>query len=682
MKKFFLLLFILFPAKWMIAQSEPIDSIGKSVALDEVTVIAPNMTRMKDYLLITPTEQQRKQASNGYEFLKKLMIPGLTIDTQSNAVETMGMPVSLYINGQECESKDVQLIRPKDIEKIEYHDIPTGKYAKDLVAINFILKQYKYGGYIQMDGLQTIGYTHGTYNIASSISHGNTTFSVFGGANYENVSGNETYGDEYYYFSERSVHRVTDASNTNRNHNEYVQFRIQNQKGKRYFVGKVSLINNVIPQLVTKGGLKENECKSLYFRTNSKQKSIVPKVDFNGTIPLSEKENLIVGVHGTYSRNTYKRNYIEAEFNSMTDEMENAGHFQLSALYENYGENQSFSIELYHYHNIWDAQYSGSYDLWQHLWQCESLAFFTYSTRFTKKLSLNARIGADWLQYRLHGNDKFSQLSPRLNVNLQYRLPVGTLLGSFNYVNSSYDMNVINRATININPYMMEKGNPELKKSHDINSYIYYSAQLRKLNLTGISQYKFNHNPVMQDYYIENDQLVRTYMNSGNMHYFSIIGAITYSVDKNLSFSGDIRYNHTQVSSTRHLHNNDFTGNLNANLYAGDFSISPYVKFNKKILDQTSLAIKKIPISYGIICSYSCKNLFASMEIESPFTKRKTQNLQTTPYYIYDITQRDRLSDNYCNIKIAYTFDFGRKTNKIKRDIDNNINSSLLRVEL
>ena len=33
------------------------------------------------------------------------------------------------------------------------------------------------------------------------------------------------------------------------------------------------------------------------------------------------------------------------------------------------------------------------------------------------------------------------------------------------------------------------------------------------------------------------------------------------------------------------------------------------------------------------------------------------------------------------SIKVAYSFDFGRKTQKVEKDVNKNINSSLLRVE-
>ena len=132
MKRSIFFIFIVFSVE-IIAQ-EVSDSIRKTIFLDEVVVTASNITRMDDHLLIYPNKQQKGHSNNGYGVLKNLMIPGLSVNTQSHNVEMMGMQASLYINGQECDSKEIQMIRPRDIEKIEFYDAPSGKYAKDKIA--------------------------------------------------------------------------------------------------------------------------------------------------------------------------------------------------------------------------------------------------------------------------------------------------------------------------------------------------------------------------------------------------------------------------------------------------------------------------------------------------------------------------------------------------------------------
>lgn len=184
----------------------------------------------------------------------------------------------------------------------------------------------------------------------------------------------------------------------------------------------------------------------------------------------------------------------------------------------------------------------------------------------------------------------------------------------------------------------------------------------------------------MHNYNLDNDKIIKSYTNKGDIQYFSIIVAASYPLCEKIIFSGDIRYNHTQVSAIQNLYNNDVTGNISMNLYAGNFSISPYVNFNKRDIDHKTLVVRKIPVNYGISCSYSNKNLFIELVCVSPFTSRTERNMLNTPYYTYNIQRNIRTESKYCSIKFSYSLDFGRKTNKVKRDIDNNVNSSLLRV--
>ena len=53
----------------------------------------------------------------------------------------------------------------------------------DAAAVNYVTKVYKAGGYVTVDGEQTIGYTKGDYNVASKVSRGNTSYTFFGGYN-------------------------------------------------------------------------------------------------------------------------------------------------------------------------------------------------------------------------------------------------------------------------------------------------------------------------------------------------------------------------------------------------------------------------------------------------------------------------------------------------------------------
>ena len=155
--------------------------LNESYVLDGVTITGSSFVRKKDHLLIHPDTKQTKHAHTGYDLLSKLMIPGVDVDIKAGKVKTFGGDVTLYIDGRKVDYREVQSLRPQDVERVEYYDVPTGKYANDVAAINYITRKYKAGGYIALDGSQTIGYLGGNYNVVAKLAHGNTSYTLFGG---------------------------------------------------------------------------------------------------------------------------------------------------------------------------------------------------------------------------------------------------------------------------------------------------------------------------------------------------------------------------------------------------------------------------------------------------------------------------------------------------------------------
>ena len=166
-------------------------------------------------------------------------------------------------------------------------------------------------------------------------------------------------------------------------------------------MGKFTLVNLSTPRNAALGFARESTETDMF--SYVRQKSLSPKIDLNANLPLSNNQTLTLGVHGKYSANSYRRLYQELPFEATTDEDEKALSFQLSAIYNYFMQKHSLSVEMFHYHDVWNANYSGNCELWQHLWKGESLAFFSYNFMVSKRLSLKTRIGLDWLQYHLHG---------------------------------------------------------------------------------------------------------------------------------------------------------------------------------------------------------------------------------------------------------------------------------------
>ncbi len=87
-----------------------------------------------------------------------------------------------------------------------------------------------------------------------------------------------------------------------------------------------------------------------------------------------------------------------------------------------------------------------------------------------------------------------------------------------------------------------------------------------------------------------------------------------------------------------------------------------------------------MPACYGLSISYNHKNLHAEVGTESPFTSKSEQVYEMTQnayHYKNNLTSRTFQQTAY--IKLAYTFDFGKKTNRSYNNVDRSINSAILK---
>ena len=119
--------------------------------LEGIVVTGSSYIRKKDHVVVIPNKEQKKHAFTSYDLLYNMMIPGVSVDRRASKVTTSKGEATIYINGVRADLRDVTNLRPRDILRVEYHDIPTGKYVGDAAAINYITKKTTSGGYVNAD---------------------------------------------------------------------------------------------------------------------------------------------------------------------------------------------------------------------------------------------------------------------------------------------------------------------------------------------------------------------------------------------------------------------------------------------------------------------------------------------------------------------------------------------------
>ena len=656
-----------------------------NILLDEVVVKASSFVRQKDRVLIIPTEQQVKHASTGYDLLYNLMIPGMSVNTQKGSVNTLLGEATLYINGQKADYKEIHALRPKDIEKIEYFEMPTGKYAGDKASVNYILKKKNTGGYVALDGMQTIGYWGGDYNANLKVMHKNTSYTLFAGHSMEHNGGIRTDKKETFYFPEQEISRTTHVDDAELNKNkQYAQLNINDSNDKRTLAGKISFVHQSMPDNYSKSVIEYDSApvNDISAKTETTQTTLMPSLNLYGSFKLGQTQFFNVDLTATYTNNKYIRKYTERNYFSHTKVDESLYNIAFSTDYNiQLKHNNFFGLNFSHLHSISSATYKEGFNEWSHLWTTETLLMGQYNQSIGK-MYMSLQLGGDLLQYCLHRNEAKRYLSPHANILLNYQInSENSILYGFNTGNSNPPMEWINNVNQELDSLSVKRGNPHLEKTNYYNSYLVYNHQKGKISLQVAGLYFGAINSVFSDYYIENDKLVNTFCTGGNFHQLKGSLAVTYKIISSLHIKllGFYRYN--EITGKVKQHKNEWGGSMDINYYWKNFAFNIHGKSTGKTLDNYPAFIDT-PATYGAFVRWNHKNWMAEVGTDNTFSKYNRIKMYTDMgVYRFHNSSYSETYQKTGYIKVAYTFDFGKNTSKEQRNINTTINSAILKAE-
>ncbi len=664
----------------------PIYLKSSNIALNEVIIKGKSFIRQKDRVLILPDKQQIKHASTGYDLLYNLMIPGITVDRKKGQVSTFSGEVSLYINGKQADYREVQALRPHDIEKVEYFDMPTGQYAGDKAAINYLIKERTTGGYVTLDGTQTLGYLNGDYNAVVKVNHQNTNYTFFGGHSMSKYDGIQSEKKETFHFPQSDISRITSTDDAlTKKNRQYVQLNIENTNNKRTLNGKLSFVHSNVPDNYsqTLKTYSDAPSKPIQTRNEINQQSVMPSLNLYGNFNLAPNQNLLVTLLGTYTQNDYDRSYIEADYRSYTKVEEDLYNINFNSNYNVKLKHQnSFGIKLSHLHRISSSDYTGDYNQQTHLWTGETLLMGQYNQNFGKKVFLSIQFGGDLLQYRLHGYAPKRFFSPHANVMLNYRISSNqSIMYALNTGNSNPPIDWLSDVDQNIDSLKIKRGNPHLDKANYYITYLVYSLQAGKFNFQATGYYFGAIPSPSYDYYAEGNKLVTGFRSDGNYHNIKSVLSVTYKVNSNLRINASGFYRYYKATGKIKADQSEWAGSLDMNYFWKDLAFNLFAKSSSRSVGM-SPSYMRSPASYGASLRWNHKNWNVEIGTDNPFSKRN-RNIEylNTDVYQFHNTEYSRIYQQTGYIKLAYTFDFGRKTSRTQDKVNTNINSGILKAE-
>lgn len=655
------------------------------VQLDGVTVTASSFIRKPDYVLIIPDKQQVKHATNGYDVLYNLMIPGLTVDRRKGTVTAFAGEVSLYIDGEKSTYRDIQNLRPQDIKNIEYYDMPWGKYASDIAAVNFITKKYKSGGYVTLNGKQMIGYLSGDYNVSSKLVHNNTSYMLSGGYSNRKYKNDIEKEHEMFYLPESTFERDTKLEGSRYcNDQQYALLKVSNRTDQRLLSGEVSFVRDHIPENEKHTSL-DYHTERVLSESWQKQENLQPAVTLHANFNLPKKQLLEFSLGATYSDNEYQRSYQENAEKSFTSVREDMYTFSFSANYViPFKHNNSLNIYAGHNHEVTSSIHSGDNDSWQHLWYGESQLFTTYQHRINPKISFIVRPGVSLLNYRLHEYDLQQSVSLRFNTMLRYQInQANQLMPYINIGNSTPDIEYLNDVDQTIDFLQIQRGNPNIGNTRIYNGGVAFNSQYKKLNVQLNADYMLYVDNVFFHFYEENNKMIRSFFQGGQVHVFKTALDASYRFSDNLRFKLSGTYIYEKINSELY-HESDhiFQGAADLNYYWKNFSVNVYGKVATSQMSVWMLNHTQSPVSYGLSVGWAWKKWNIEAGTKNPFTKHGYYK-EYGNYGVYQYNKRysSRINQQIGYVKLNYTVDFGKKVSREAAKINKKINSAIMKLE-
>lgn len=659
---------------------------GDNVLLNEVIVKGTQFIRQKDKTLIIPDKQQTKYAHTGYDLLSNLMIPGVDVDRQTGEVSTLQGAVTLYINGEKVGYREVQSLRPRDVEKIEYYNVPTGKYASDIASINYIVRAREDGGYVSLDAKQNIGYQDGDYNLSAKLSKKGINYSFWAGNNYKRYKEGGSEEQEKFIFDEGTLNRTqTYDGYTSKSNKQYMQFKVGQNNAKRNISAGFSIVRDQIPtncinsKLDYAGILAQNSQS----QEKSSSRSLQPSAYFYGSFNLPNKQQLETLISGSYTYNKYNRFYQEDEWSYITNVNEDLYKIEAMLKYNKaFKHNNALGVHAHHLQRVSSSAYSGSYNSWQHLWSGESLLWTIYTHQLSKRLNLNAKLGGSLMNYKLHDNELRREYSLRFSSMLAYTIGrTQQLVWATKIGNNTPMINYTNSVEQSVDQLIVKRGNPKLDNAKLYETDVMYGAQFGKLNMQLVAVFEYDNKVLYPIYFSEGNKMVNTFLSDIDLKAFMTQSSFSYRFSNNfrLKFTGG--YLALYHPATIKTADDCFFGTLNLNYYYKNLSFNLYSDMSTSRMDYL-LTYKKFPMKYGVFVGWSRKGWYAEAGVNNLFlTSTKYKEHGDFGVYQYYVRQSSPLYHPNGYIKLAYTFDFGKKTSHENTDVNMNINSAIMKAQ-
>ena len=661
----------------------------KSLTLGEVEVTASNINMKGDHVTYMPTKKQVNGANNGVMLLFNMMIPQLKVSPMENSVATSDQTsLGIFIDERQADANELARLRPKDIARVEYYDMPTGVFARSGIdrALNIVTKKYTSGGYVDVRTNTKVIYPQGNYSVQASLDKGNVNMLVMAGSNVaKNDNTGSTTKNDYMFDTPFTKYMYYDFNET-KNLSDYGLLRATVRGKRSYFLAQAMLAWNETPDntAIRSVSYSDNFYPAAKSFTSSYSNGLTPSLLLSHQIRFNKKDMLNWNLSYSYSRNKNRSRYEEGDFAPIINNAKDRYHSLVAALnyLHAFGNGGQLNFELANFLNNSNSVYSGTSPSQQEMLTNEFLLISSYTHRFGKKFSLMLRFGIDVNTYKVNGMETVTKLYTRPGLNANYKIDGTSSLTLTAYAGSfTPSLSLMNEAEQRVSEYEIKRGNPNLLAGKPITSVLSYSKYWNKFSLAAYAMYNGTIDNYVNLFTIEGSNMVNTHINGGNFHSYVVgVNGVLRLLSNSLQLRLSPTFSHNALTGTyRNKHNRFF---IYSEVYysTGAFSFSGYYTSPQTIL--VSLPVySKSKCDYGMTASWSHRGLFVQVGCSNIFNGKRDYSKNYFNYGAYNtfVKAFSRSLGAQVYLNLSYNFDFGRQVKRQDVKVNTSSNSGILK---
>lgn len=656
---------------------EPTDSV-KVHELEAVTVEAAAQTTSASKSTYLPSKKQKNASTNAIMLLSRMQIPEINVDMASGSVTDLtGKDVAIFIDGKMAQNQDLQGMRMSDVLRVEYLVNPSDpRFQQKPVVVNFIMKQYIYGGYTKLYETQNyypwVKDDHNSLFLFSRMVVKKSTWNLWGNFsnNYNTHKGAESW--ESFTFNNRNVERTQTVDRyRRRNINPFGGLEhAYNDNDRGIWISQMMSLNyNRDSERHQEGNILFNtdDFLSGTYRRSTPSRSITPAYNGSFNFSLGNGWSTYTGVAFNYTHEDSENDYTVTGAEPIVNDLRSDNyHMQVLQNVAKYiSDRHGVIFQVSGTFNWNSLDYTGDNPLSLRMNNQDMRVSAWYQLQLPK-LYLTVSPGME-IFWRRTGDEFRRSVAPNVSAFMRYspdrKNSIQLNMGYY----SSFPSDVsLSSHLSQDNEILFSVGNPALKNKHSFYSNLQY-VWLPSNRFTGAAyvNYNVNFDKVTAIYTPMTDgfALLENMVNNGNFHTLNVGLNLTYKLlDGNLTIQASPVLAHNRSTGIYDSNYTYFNYNASANYYIGAFNIGVLYRSHQRYMADNG-ARNKTADRYEVYGGWGNKNWSLYLGFSNPFRRswKEQRRIFHSSLYSYKTQYFSGYPHSMIAFQVCYTFGYGKQ---------------------